>query len=251
MKTLPELLGPIPPTLTEPEHPQPTPQRGSTMSAGRSITKLSEEKMEQKQEKLRLVGGTEMQVNPPVVSIRSLPPALTSLLDRTDVNWCGYEQNGVSTKPVPLIAKDSADYGAVVSAIAQIEGLMHPSQPQDILGLLAVLRLHKPDANLDEEQMTQKLLGYIEDLSEYPIDLIAEACVIYRRNPHEKFFPGTAQLREIIIPLWYRRKLNLQKLQLLRQKADNPPEVITEEQAEINRQRLGKMFADLIQELGG
>lgn len=126
--------------------------------------------------------------------------------------------------------------------------MLSPAEPMEIMGLLTKLRLNKPFEKLAEEELSVLLEDYLEDLGEFPADLIAEACRQYRRSNHpdHKFFPRVCQLREITVALFCERKAVLRKLEVLRQRAEKSTAKLIDEGA---RNRLGEMFAELSKEL--
>ncbi len=104
--------------------------------------------------------------------------------------------------------------GQLPTLIADHERHLQPASSVEILTFLAQLSLHfwHPDRPKGHDQAL--LRDYIEDLAEYPADILKEGIRQYRRRG--KWFPKTAELREIMEPmlearrndLWRLRKLN-------------------------------------------
>ena len=119
--------------------------------------------------------------------------------------------------------------GQLPTLIADHERHLHPAPSEEILTRLAQLSLHfwHPDR---PKGHTQALLrDYIEDLAEYPADILEEGIRQYRRRG--KWFPKIAELREIMEPmlearrndLWRLRKLNEIKVRELDLLSDAEP----------------------------
>ena len=119
--------------------------------------------------------------------------------------------------------------GQLPALIAEHERHLQPAPSEEILTRLAQLSLHfwHPDR---PKGHTQALLrDYIEDLAEYPADILEEGIRQYRRRG--KWFPKIAELREIMEPmlearrndLWRLRKLNEIKVRELDLLSDAEP----------------------------
>lgn len=72
--------------------------------------------------------------------------------------------------------------------------IFNEAPPEQIRQCLAGLFLAMPMANRETADLAAMTAIYIEDLAEFPIDVIAEACRSWRRS--EKWFPRIAELRD-------------------------------------------------------
>ena len=111
--------------------------------------------------------------------------------------------------------------GQLPTLIADHERHLHPAPSEEILTRLAQLSLHfwHPDR---PKGHTQALLrDYIEDLAEYPADILEEGIRQYRRRG--KWFPKIAELREIMEPMLEARRLDLLRLRELNEIAVRRP----------------------------
>jgi hypothetical protein len=118
-------------------------------------------------------------------------------------------------RKVPVITKDSMLYSQLIEAISRLERLLMPAKDAEVISLLAQLRLHFALPYLSEIEIGILMNDYLEDLSIYPIDIIEQACVDYRRDKNSLFFPKVGQLLGLIREKWYERKYKLQKLKKL------------------------------------
>jgi hypothetical protein len=117
--------------------------------------------------------------------------------------------------PIPVIDKSSSIYFELQSSIKNIENLLIEAHPKQILIEIAKLRLHYYSGKLSAKEEESLLDDYVNDLAKYPIDLIRIACVKYRQNANNLFFPKIGQLIELISDPWYDRKWQLTKMQKL------------------------------------
>lgn len=69
------------------------------------------------------------------------------------------------------------------------------------------------------------LKDYLIDLAEYPRDILETACVTYRKNTENLFFPKIGQLIKIMDQIWYLRKAKLAKLKKLLEVSNQIKEV--------------------------
>jgi hypothetical protein len=100
-----------------------------------------------------------------------------------------------------------------------LENQLIPAHPRGIMMEIAKLKLHYHFHNLSEQEAESLLNDYIDDLVKYPIDLIKSACVKYRQNSQNLFFPKSGQLIDLISSDWYDRKWQLTKMQKLLEKS--------------------------------
>ncbi len=118
-------------------------------------------------------------------------------------------------RQVPIIQKKSKEYGMLIIALRQIEISLKPAKPEEILGLLARLKLHYTTNYISAEEFKYLLKDYLTDLAEYQKDIIEIACVSYRKSTDNLFFPKIGQLIKIMNEYWYPRKAKLTKLKKL------------------------------------
>jgi hypothetical protein len=117
--------------------------------------------------------------------------------------------------PIPMIKKDSKIYPLLFVGIRQLEIALEPASPREILALLAKLRLHFASSVMSEEEVALLLEDYLTDLAPYPSDLIEQACIEYRKDEKNLFFPKISQLLSLMNKHWYPRKFKLKKLKKL------------------------------------
>lgn len=98
--------------------------------------------------------------------------------------------------------------------------MLMPAEPIEILQAIAKLRLHFPTSHLKDSELKALLSDYLQDMSSYPIDLIEKACVEYRRNHENLFFPKLGQLLKLMDDHWYKRLSKLKKLKILLKNAN-------------------------------
>lgn len=147
----------------------------------------------------------------------SLPEPLERLLNDKGIDWRG-DMLGKSEylcRKIPVIDRNSRLYSQLLEAISRFEKLLEPSCDTETIQLLAKLRLHFVLSQLSEAEIGILINDYLEDVSIYPLDIIEQACIDYRRDKNSLFFPKVGQLLELIKERWYPRKYKLQKLKKL------------------------------------
>ncbi len=145
----------------------------------------------------------------------------------TEIDWSG-KMLGISpnvSRTVPVIAKKSREYGMLLIAIRQIELALKPAKAGEILCLLARLKLHYTTNYVSSEEFKYLLRDYLTDLAEYPKDILESACINYRKNTDNQFFPKIGQLIKIMDQIWYPRKAKLTKLKKLLEVSNQSKEV--------------------------
>lgn len=90
-----------------------------------------------------------------------------------------------------LAGKLSRDDAAAILAATTI---FNNATADEIKTELAGLFLAMPMANRETADLAAMTSVYVEDLEEFPIDIIRSACRSWRRS--EKWFPRIAELRE-------------------------------------------------------
>jgi hypothetical protein len=133
------------------------------------------------------------------------------------IDWTGIalgKSDRVSSS-VPVISKKSKTYGNLLIDIRKLEIALKPAKEEEIMTLLARLRLHYNASYMSAEGFKSLLKDYITDLAQYPRDLIEMACIEYRKNTDNQFFPKIGQLIKLINEAWYKRKGKLTRLKKL------------------------------------
>lgn len=147
----------------------------------------------------------------------SLPVELERLLNSKSIDWTGHLL-GISTivsVPVPVVAKGSKDYFLLLTAANQIQRALKPATPREILYSLARLRLHYANNTMGEDELAILLEDYMSDLSLYPLDILDQACLEYRRDGNSLFFPKVGQLILLADKYLRPRKLKLERIKKL------------------------------------
>jgi hypothetical protein len=115
------------------------------------------------------------------------------------------------TQAVEKLGSSQSSRQALQAEAARIRRLLRAAAREEIMTCLGKLILHCPQANMGENQLRLLFEDYLDDLSPYPANAIAEACKEYRLNPENRFFPSSgwllAKAKEITYPL--RRKLSI------------------------------------------
>jgi hypothetical protein len=116
---------------------------------------------------------------------------------------------------MPVIEKGSKQYDLLTLGIRQVELSLKPASPKEILTLLAKLRLHFVSNNMNQRELALMLEDYLTDLAPYPKDILEKACIEYRQNGANTFFPKIGQLISLMHKPWHARRFKLEKLQKL------------------------------------
>jgi len=98
--------------------------------------------------------------------------------------------------------------------------MLIPADSEEILGLLARLRIHFPTHRMRENELEVLISDYLADMSSYPPDIIEKACAEYRRDSENMFFPKLGQLLKLMDKHWYKRLSQLKKLRILLKKSN-------------------------------
>jgi hypothetical protein len=139
------------------------------------------------------------------------------------VDWTGKSlgRSEHYSRGIPVIKKDSEFYKNILKSIKTVEALLLPANPRQILTSLAKLRLHYATAQMTEAENRLMIHDYINDLSTYPIDIIEQSCVDYRRDAQNQFYPKIGQLIKIANQYFCMRKWKIQKLKALIEVSNN------------------------------
>ncbi len=105
--------------------------------------------------------------------------------------------------------------------IAEHERHLQPAPSEEILTRLAQLSLHFWHPDRPKGQARALVRDYVEDLAEYPIDILEEGIRQYRRRG--KWFPKVAELREIMETMLEARRFDLLRLRKLNEIAVRRP----------------------------
>lgn len=87
--------------------------------------------------------------------------------------------------------------------------------------MLGRLVVHCPMRNMDERQFGVLFNDYLDDLSPYPAQMIAEACREYRLDPKNTFFPSSAQILALVNQRWYPVNKRLKTIERLLAEAEH------------------------------
>ncbi len=152
----------------------------------------------------------------------SLPEELERLVNFSQVDWTGnlIGRTELAFRSIPVVENNSAVYAKITEWIDIFEKSLNSAEPQQILTALARLRLHCPTVTMSEYESELLIKDYIADLSNFPLDLIIQACNEYRYGCENKFFPSIAMLLELIRPHIYFRQLKLTRLKKLKEVSD-------------------------------
>ncbi len=127
-----------------------------------------------------------------------------------------------SAKPwVELTTAEMIDLGA------RYREALRPAPGAQVSKLLAKLSLHFWQPDRPQWQTELIFEDYAADLSRYPLDLIAEACVTWRRTG--KFWPKISELLDLVLPKHAMRLADLQQLDELMKARGRAPKKTEEE----------------------
>ncbi len=137
-------------------------------------------------------------------------------------------------RPIPVIIKDSEEYSELTEMTKCWIALCKPAPAKEATYELKKLSCHCAMQNRDVNDFAMMLDDYLTDLEEYPIDLIQNACRIYRNDSSKEsdFFPRPGKLKVLMANDLSLRKLTLSRLQMLLHVANNPPEYAEPPEAE-------------------
>jgi hypothetical protein len=144
-----------------------------------------------------------------------LPVGLERLLSLKTIDWYESMKYGIFLQDISAVPKGSKEYLTIMTYIRQIEIALKPAKPRKILSALARLRLHYATSHMSEQELALMLEDYINDLAEYPKDILENACIEYRKDGRNLFFPKVGQLIALVKQPWQLRKEKLHKLKKL------------------------------------
>lgn len=154
--------------------------------------------------------------------INSLPQEIEQLLNMKGIDWTG-KLMGVSPtylQAIPVVIKGSRTYQQLIEAIRMMEVMLQPASSMQIMQSLANLRLHFPLGYMTEAQLALLMRDYIANLAIYPIDIIEQACIDYKRAADSEYFPKLGKIIALINKYWYLRKWELEKSKKLLAKSE-------------------------------
>jgi hypothetical protein len=111
-----------------------------------------------------------------------------------------------STIPAPIRA-------ALPALIESHEATLDPAPAGLIAAHLAKLSAIFPDTRRSEADWKAFMEAAVEDLAEYPADIVVEAIKVHRRR--SKFYPAIAELREIASDLLATRQFRIGRMRRL------------------------------------
>ena len=130
----------------------------------------------------------------------SLPEELERLIASSGVDWteklinrCEYRFN-----PIPVVPFNSSTYQKLIYWSKILQDSLKPAEPEQILAILARLRIHFTSQMMNENENEILVHDYLADLSHFPFDLILQAYNEYRYEGSNTFFPRVGQLRQMI-----------------------------------------------------
>ncbi len=152
----------------------------------------------------------------------SLPEDLERLVSLSQVDWTGklIGRTEFAFRSIPVIESNSDEYIKIIEWIDILEKSLIAAEPQQILAVLARLRLHFPTITMNVYEIELLIKDYIADLIDFPLDLIIQACNEYLYGCDNKFFPSIAKLLDLIRPHIYSRRHKLTKLKKLKEVSD-------------------------------
>jgi hypothetical protein len=100
---------------------------------------------------------------------------------------------------------DEVEVLTVRQAAVAVCASLTPAKPQEVAVLFERLSLHYPELKRTDREAKLAIEDWLEDLAEYPVDLIREACRLWR-NSTQRFFPTPGQLIDPVRPILTHRK---------------------------------------------
>ncbi len=200
-----------------------------------------------------------------------LKPWLKSYLSEKNIDWSGRyplthtgaidEQKtrdaGLpiisGTRPVPVVQRSSEKYRELLEAINHAMAMLIPASPTEAVFELKRLSVWCPMQNRDVRDFKIMLHDALNDLAEYPVDLLQKACSQYRNDSDHRndFFPRPGRLKELVEHKLQERKTLLYKLERLLAIANEPPKLpppvtLAEIEEQIKTQaEVSKLLADI------
>lgn len=204
---------------------------------------------------------------------RLLMPWLKSCMNESGIDWSGRyplthtgaidEQKArdmglsvsSSIRCVPIVPKESDQYQQLLEAVYHARRLLKPASSAEAGFELKRLSVWCPMQQRDIRDFKLMLHDALNDLAEYPLDLIQQACARYRNNPDQRndFFPRPGRLKALVEHKLVERRRMLYRLERLLAVANEPPKLppplTLDELEQRAKHRLG--LADSLCELMG
>lgn len=121
---------------------------------------------------------------------------------------------------VPPSSINNEDKALIALVVVDIERSLIPASEHEVDFCLASLASVMVFGENSDAGSRASRNAFIEDLCDYPIDLIRDACVQWRRT--ETFFPIIKDLRSLIVGPYRVRQAELRRARTLRMVGDNP-----------------------------
>lgn len=158
-----------------------------------------------------------------------LPQRLNSLLNSRLIDWegnCEFDENGkvtgfrretntnsYSLRPIP---KDSEIVEQAKAARLQIDDICRPCNKKEFAEIITRLSLHCALQKKDQGLIKALMQDYWEDIGHYPLPLVKEACVLYRRLPSgNEFMPTPGKLMDLVRPRLIQFERMVRKINLI------------------------------------
>lgn len=106
-------------------------------------------------------------------------------------------------------------YRQLIEAIKTMEKSLEPATSTQIVRSLAKLRLHFPTTQMSKAEEKLLMKDYLADMTQYPADIIEQACAEYRRDVESDYFPKVGKLLSRMNKHWFMRRWQLEKLKKL------------------------------------
>lgn len=113
-------------------------------------------------------------------------------------------RKGVPAKVLPTLTPTETSQ-AIEAAHAILQSLT-PAHRNQIAISFERLALHYPTTVRTDRESDMAMADWIEDLAEFPADLIDDACRLWR-NSAERFFPSAGQLLKPVRPILAHRQV--------------------------------------------
>ena len=112
-------------------------------------------------------------------------------------------RRGTPFQILPTLSPEEVEQAR--AAAREICASLTPARADEIAVFYEQLSLHYPQFPRSSAESRMVVENWLEDLADYPADLIAEACRRWRRSA-EKFFPSPGQLLKHIEPMLKHRQ---------------------------------------------
>ena len=100
----------------------------------------------------------------------------------------------------------ASERAELIEAVRAIRASLTPARPEEVALHIEALALHFPTLRRTAAEHRVANRHWIEDLADYPSDLIAEACRQWRNSPKDRF-PTPGQLKALVDAMLAHRRL--------------------------------------------